>query len=290
MKLLLRPAIALCLLLSGCVDEPGPVEPVAASRAGAAQALADPFEIDLLFVTPMRREVVESAHAMAARWAAILAPSDPWHAPVDTLKCWWDSEDSGSGWSGFNDIPYPGGVDDLVISVGVMGSRDWSFAAAGVGGSCMRRLQYVFWRGPKEYIESASLYSYVALDSAAVDLAIRGGWLDPLVAHEIGHAVGIGAAPQWDTWLQGTVDTASHVYDQRHTGPRTRLGWYASGGASLTVEPVPVEATASPGHWRDSAMPCELMISGWYCPARPGNKGLSSAASRRVRSRTKATT
>ena len=77
--------------------------------------------------------------------------------------------------------------------------------------------------------------------------------VEALAVHEVGHALGLGAATPWTD----LIDTSS---DPHFTGSRAVAAFDAAGGDSYTGEKVPVE-TDIRAHWRESVMGDELMTT-----------------------------
>jgi hypothetical protein len=97
------------------------------------------------------------------------------------------------------------------------------------------------------------------LDAADVAALEATGRLSDVVAHEIGHVLGIGT--RW-----GSMLTGAGGLDPRFTGYNAISAFTGSGGTSYPGLPVPVENTGGPGtrdgHWRENVFRNELM-TGW---------------------------
>jgi hypothetical protein len=97
------------------------------------------------------------------------------------------------------------------------------------------------------------------LDAADVAQLESAGRLSDVVAHEVGHIIGIGT--RWGTLLSGAGGS-----DPRFTGYNSISAFTGSGGSSYPGLPVPVENSGGPGtrdgHWRESVFRNELM-TGW---------------------------
>ena len=138
---------------------------------------------------------------------------------------------------------FSGTVDDLTIDA-VITPMDGPGGVLGAAGPCI--------------IRSASglpAYGVMEFDSADVADLEAAGLLSTVITHEMGHVLGVGSGPRWDSLLTG-AGTA----DPRFTGVTARAVWAELGGSSANV---PVENTGGPGtadsHWRESVFGAELM-------------------------------
>lgn len=134
-------------------------------------------------------------------------------------------------------------VDDLVIFVGTQ-SIDGPGKVLGQSGPCTYRAQ--------GYQPSSAT---LVLDTADI-AGLSDDQLTSLLAHEMGHSLGIGT--MWDiTGLIGGTDT-----DPRFKGPAANAEYAALGGSGG----VPLENTGGEGtalaHWREKTFTSELM-TGW---------------------------
>jgi Leishmanolysin len=104
--------------------------------------------------------------------------------------------------------------------------------------------------------EAALLPAKGAMSFDSADLAAmeEEGTLDDVIAHEMGHVLGIGTL-----WTRKRLLTGSGTRDPRFVGPAAAAEYGALGGAGG----VPVENTGGAGtregHWRESVFGNELM-------------------------------
>lgn len=95
-------------------------------------------------------------------------------------------------------------------------------------------------------------------DSEDLDRLETNGLIDPVIAHEIGHALGIGSL-----WSRNGLIDQSVSGDPVFIGPRARTEFLSIGGMTYSGRPVPVESTGGTGtalvHWRESVFRNELM-------------------------------
>jgi hypothetical protein len=137
-------------------------------------------------------------------------------------------------------------VDDLIIFVAVS-PIDGPGKILGSAGPC--------------FIRSGGLpvLGVMYLDAADVDQMQINGTLEAVVAHEMGHILGVGT--MWGGMVVGAGSS-----DPYFTGGAAVSAFLASGGSGYPGNPVPVENTGGPGtrdsHWRESVFGSELM-TGW---------------------------
>jgi hypothetical protein len=137
-------------------------------------------------------------------------------------------------------------VDDLIIFVAVS-PIDGPGKILGSAGPC--------------FIRSGGLpvLGVMYLDAADVDQMQINGTLEAVVAHEMGHILGVGT--MWGGMVVGAGSS-----DPYFTGSAAVSAFLASGGSGYPGNPVPVENTGGPGtrdsHWRESVFGSELM-TGW---------------------------
>jgi hypothetical protein len=111
------------------------------------------------------------------------------------------------------------------------------------------------------YIRSGGLpvLGVIFLDAADVDQMQMNGTLEAVVAHEIGHVLGVGT--MWSGLVMGVGSS-----DPFFVGGSAVAAFLATGGGSYPGNPVPVENTGGAGtrdsHWRESVFGAELM-TGW---------------------------
>jgi len=138
-------------------------------------------------------------------------------------------------------------IDDLLILVSVV-PIDGPGNVLGSAGPC--------------YVRSSgglTLVGAVRLDEADVAYLESNGRLSDVIAHELGHVVGIGT--RWGGLLVGAGGA-----DPTFSGTSAVTEFLSAGGSSYAGQPVPVENLGGPGtrdgHWRESVFRNELM-TGW---------------------------
>jgi hypothetical protein len=100
------------------------------------------------------------------------------------------------------------------------------------------------------------------LNSEALAALEANGLVDPLVAHEMGHTLGIGTSSQWAS----LVSPGCPSNDPFFSGPNANARFLEVGGAQYTGNKVPVENAftgtgSNCAHWRESVLDRELMTS-----------------------------
>lgn len=88
--------------------------------------------------------------------------------------------------------------------------------------------------------------------------------LTDVVVHEIGHVMGFGTLPQWDSLLMHPSLVEGKGADTHFVGPRAIAAFDAVGGANFSGSKVPVENSqggqaTQDAHWRESVFDNELM-------------------------------
>jgi hypothetical protein len=104
-------------------------------------------------------------------------------------------------------------------------------------------------------------------DSADLDALEAGGQLELVIAHEMGHVVGLGTLwnnPPFTLLANPCPDTGDCTTDPHFTGARGMAAFDAVGGTAYAAgDKVPVEETGGAGtrngHWRESVFVNELM-------------------------------
>jgi hypothetical protein len=107
----------------------------------------------------------------------------------------------------------------------------------------------------------------MSFDTADLDQMDRDGTLDDVIAHEMGHVLGIGTLWQRKGLLEGAGTS-----DPQFTG-QGAVGEYRQLVRGEGDRGVPVESTGGPGtadgHWRESALGNELMSGFIGAPGNP---------------------
>lgn len=193
------------------------------------------FDIEIRFAGTVdggQQAVFQSA---AGRWAGAITGDLP-SVPLSVA-------------AGACGVPHPAlneVVDDLIIYVAVS-TIDGPGKILGSAGPC--------------FIRSGGLpvLGVMFLDAADVSQMQSNGTLEAVVAHEIGHVLGVGT--MWGGLVMGAGSS-----DPYFVGGSAVAAFLASGGSSYPGNPVPVENTGGAGtrdsHWRESVFGAELM-TGW---------------------------
>jgi hypothetical protein len=228
----------------------GVAPPVFATTTVEAAAATETFEI---------ATIVEPGLLTASQSAALDAAVDRWEAvigaglPGDFVD--FDPEEFPDG--AFCDR-FTGSVDDLTIRV-VVGAIDGPGGIAGRAGYCTSR-GFEFGGG---YGRDLPTYGQLILDQEDLDLVEGAGALDDLVAHEIGHVLGIGTSGRW----QGNIFPVDETDLRLFVLGGLEL-WRNYGGDGFP----PVENVGQPGsilaHWRESSLGDELMTP-FFSLSRP---------------------
>lgn len=147
----------------------------------------------------------------------------------------------------------PGGtlnVDDLVLTVEIT-PIDGAGGTLGQAGPCVV--------SSADYLSRAGIMQF---DSADVSDMLADGTFAAVVAHEIGHVLGIGTVWSYGRSLLNGAATSNPQYD----GVWAMAEFSALGGSAAQV---PVENTGGSGtvdsHWREATFANELM-TGWISP------------------------
>ncbi len=194
-----------------------------AARAAAVQA-ESPYVIEVRFLGGLTARQQAAFRAAADRWTRIIV------GDVPSLTV--DGET----------------IDDIVISAQGI-AIDGSGSVLGQAGPTALRPATA---GAAAFLPAKGLMSFDTADLADMEAA---GTLDDVIAHEMGHVVGVGTV--WDRkgLLQGAGTT-----NPTFTGAGAVTEYRALGG---TAAAVPVEGTGGAGtrdaHWRETVFANELM-------------------------------
>jgi hypothetical protein len=220
-------------------DTPGARVPRLTATDGSAAPMAatapvtvgartpESYSITVRLTGDVRPEFQQAFAAAAGRWEHVMAVGVPDMAlqlPPDFL-----------GW-----VPaFDGIVDDLLIDVRVV-PIDGPRGTLGRAGPLLTRGTQPYW-------------GLMELDVDDLERQATAGKLEDLIAHEMGHVIGIGG-----TWLlQGLVTDV--LTDPVYVGVAGRAAW----AEWMPAGAVPVEETGGLGtafvHWRESVFDQELM-------------------------------
>ena len=152
------------------------------------------------------------------------------------------------------DVSYGGGVfDDLLIRASATPIDGSGGILGQAGPTGIRPGSSLPYRGIMEF------------DSADLGTMETGGYLLPVIMHEMGHVIGFGTI-----WGNLGLLAGAGTNNPRFTGPLATAEYNAVFGASESG--VPVENTGGAGtrnsHWRESVFDNELM-TGWINRGRP---------------------
>ena len=226
----------------------GVAPPVFATTTVEAAAATESFDITTI-VAPGTLTASQSAALDAAvdRWEAVIGAGLPgdfvdFEPEPDSPSC--------DAFSGF--------VDDLAIRV-IVGAIDGPGGIAGRGGYCASR-GFEF---GADYGRDLPTYGRIILDPEDLALIEGAGALDDLLAHEIGHVLGIGTSGFWRGRIlpAGEDDLRLLVFGGLEI-------WRNYGGEGFP----PLENVSSTGsfgqHWRESTFGDELMTP-FFSLSRP---------------------
>jgi hypothetical protein len=152
------------------------------------------------------------------------------------------------------DVPYGGGViDDLLIRASAVPIDGRGGILGQAGPTGIRPGSSLPYRGIMQF------------DTADLDAMESGGYLLPVIMHEMGHVIGFGTI-----WSDLGLLTGVGTSDPRFTGPSATYWYNYIFGTDESG--VPVENTGGAGtryaHWRESVFDNELM-TGWIDRGRP---------------------
>ena len=231
------PGVALVTVTASDPEEAA----VTSSFEVTVERTATPFEIELVFATSMTRAQEAAFRRAAARWMAILEPTDLPDVQFDrTLDCGSDPRF----------MRHVETIDDLMIVVAVV-EIDGPSGTLGRAGPCWVRRS-----------TSLPVYGLIEMDAADLGrLATRD--LEEVIVHEMGHVLGLGQVIWRRLGLLRNPASATSTPDTHFTGPLTIAAFDEAGGAGYGGAKVPVENTGGTGswnsHWRETVLALELM-------------------------------
>jgi hypothetical protein len=143
-------------------------------------------------------------------------------------------------------------VDDVLIFAAVV-PIDGSGGILGSAGPC--------------YVRAGSLLPVAGImkfDSADLASMESGGYLQPVILHEMGHVLGVGTLWSSFGYLQNPSPIGGPALDTYFSGANGIAGFNAIGGSTYTGgQKVPVENSFGSGtinaHWREGVLGNELM-------------------------------
>ncbi|MDE2664419.1 MAG: Ig-like domain-containing protein [Gemmatimonadota bacterium] len=201
---------------------------------------AHPFEIELVFATPMTAAHEAAFQRAAERWMKILAPTELPETRLDrTLGCGGDPRFE----------RHVETIEGVMIVVAVV-EIDGPLGTLGRAGPCWVRTA-----------TSLPLYGRILMDAADLN-RLGAGDLEELILHEMAHVLGFGTLwPRVGLLRDPASETSSP--DTHFTGPLAIAAFDAAGGTDYPGAKVPVENRGGEGsrnsHWRDTVLALELM-------------------------------
>ncbi|HEY0971171.1 MAG TPA: Ig-like domain-containing protein [Gemmatimonadales bacterium] len=206
---------------------------------------AGAFDIEIVPVGSMEPAVVVMLERAAARWERVITGDLP--AQRVSLP-------AGQCAAGAPAIDRT--IDDVAIIVEI-DSIDGRSGTLGMAGPCMFR----------DGGARLPVLGIVTLDRDDVAVLMEAGTAEDLVAHEIGHVLGVGTVWSW----VGVHELVTGSADPRFVGRSAmdaagRLGYADDATAGVRVETAGGGGTAG-SHWRESGFGSELM-TGWLSHGR----------------------
>ena len=198
-----------------------------------------PFVIELQFLTTPTPAQSAAFAAARRRWESLIV------GDLSNI-----SLDAAAGQCGSNSPAVHRQVDDLLILV-TLTSIDGVGNVLAQSGPCFTRVA-----------GSLPVMSLMQLDTDDLDQLQTSGLLQPVIVHEMGHALGYGTIWADLNLLAGA--TPPPGTDPHFTGTQAAAAFNAVGGSSYAAGlKVPVENTGGAGtadsHWRESVFGSELM-------------------------------
>ncbi|MEP6834059.1 MAG: leishmanolysin-related zinc metalloendopeptidase [Gemmatimonas sp.] len=212
----------------------------------SASAIVTSFDITVRYIdyVPSARQQLAVTRAIT-RWKSVIVGS------IGSSRVKLDAQNCGRNWTP--------AVDEMVTNVLVLariGPIDGAGGIAGDAGPCVLHNGSGLTAFGTMYFDSADLAS---LESS--------GLVDALVAHEMGHVLGVGSL-----WSEKGVLTDLFTNDPYFTGA-SGLQQFALLQSGYSGRPVPVENVGGGGtagsHWRESVFRNELMTGYLNSGANP---------------------
>lgn len=180
---------------------------------------SDGFHFEVHFHPSVREAYRPAIRAAADRWAALITGPKP---PAHTV----------AGRTARGTV--------MVVSVGTVDGKSKRFAATKDG--------WAPWTQSAGFLAGLPAVAEIVLDRKDVG-SLATGLLEQVVAHEIGHALGVGVA--WRTLV--IKEAGEYVF--KGPGAMKEYGQLLGGDPV----PVPVDDGARYPHWRESTFSAELM-------------------------------
>ncbi|MGV3707820.1 MAG: leishmanolysin-related zinc metalloendopeptidase [Gemmatimonas sp.] len=201
-----------------------------------ASALVSTFDIGVRYVgfTPTTRQQLAVTRAVT-KWKSVVVGT------IGSSRVQLARQDCGRAWVQALDES----VSNVLILINA-GAIDGAGGIAADAGPCILHSH--------NGLTSLGTMMFDSADLATLETA---GLLDAMVAHEMGHVLGVGTL-----WLQKNLLTDAYTTDPIFNGANTRQQ-FALLLSGYTGRDVPVENTGIPGsvgsHWRESVLRSELM-------------------------------
>ncbi len=210
---------------------------VATAPITVVEPEASGFDVDVRWVGHPHPAVAASMAGAVARWRRVL-PSDLPDRPLVL--------DAGACYPGADAVDEV--VDDFLLWI-VVAPYDGTGNLLAEAGPCVVR-----------EAGGLPLAGTIRVDAADLrDATEATAWIEGILAHEIGHVLGIGTL--WDTHVAGPLGT-----DPRFVGPAARLASGDAGFLNFERLGVPIETRGGAGtagsHWHETQVRDELM-TGW---------------------------
>jgi hypothetical protein len=216
--------------------------------AGATLSVATglevlPFDIEVVYVDTPTNPQRDAFTTAAEQWESII--------PFDITDIPFDTNPQAAGACGVTWLP---AIDDTVDDLRIYVKLDSIDGAGGVLGSA----SFCTFRT----LSGLPVIGFMEFDTADLNSLEANESLGAVVAHEMGHVLGIGTL--WSrAELIRNPSLGNPGVDTYFAGPLAIAAFDDAGGAAYSGEKVPVEnsgtAGSADGHWRESVLRTELM-------------------------------
>lgn len=204
----------------------------------SASALVSAFDITVRYINgaPSARQQLAVSRAIT-KWRSVIVSN------VGTSRIKLDAQNCGRNWTP--------AVDEMVSNVLILARIGPIDGVGGIGGDS----------GPCVLHNSTGLTSFGTMMFDSADLASleSSGLIDDVVAHEMGHVLGVGTL-----WAERNLVADLNMADPIFKGA-SAAQQFALLLSGYSGRPVPVENVGGPGsvgaHWRESVFRNELMTS-----------------------------
>ncbi len=201
-----------------------------------------PFDIELVYVDTPTNPQRDAFTTAAEQWESII--------PFDITDIPFDTNPQAAGAC----VTWLPAIDDTVDDLRIYVRLDSIDGVGNVLGSasfCTFRTQ-----------SGLPVIGFMEFDTADLNSLEANGSLGAVVAHEMGHVLGIGTLwPRAELIRNASIGNPG--VDTYFAGPLAIAAFDDAGGAAYSGEKVPVEnsgtAGSADGHWRESVLRTELM-------------------------------